>query len=419
MATWVVEVGFTAGASTSTYLYLNDTVRGKLDTNTLAPSDVVTDVTSDVRQWSTKRGADRINPVTRSEAGTATAVLKDANRKYDPTNLSGPYVSAGATQVEPMRVVRFRATWNGTTYNLWHGYADTWQIDYAKIGNYAEVTLSATDAFKVLAALSRAAQSSAVGAGELSGARVTRILNSASWGSGDRVIATGTSTLQGTVLEGDPLSELQLVADTEVGDVYMDATGRLVFRDRTALTTDSRTTTSQATFGDNAGELAYQDVKIEYDEQLLVNQARITRVGGTEQTVNDATSQTKYLVHTYERSDLLMDSDASAKNYAGLVVYQGKNAELRFSEITINPQRDPDNLYPQVLGREIGDRITINLRPDNGDAISRQVIIRGISHEVNRTTWTTKWTLQAATSWTFLILNDASKGLLNTAVLGY
>lgn len=435
----IVEIGF-SGPGTGLALHLDDVARGLLDTNTLAADDLLTDITEFVRDISLQRGSSRVEgPVVRYEAGTATATLKNDDRRFDPTNLSGPYVSAGATEVEPMRPVRFRATWAGVTYDLWRGYVDNWALGYWKKRNYSEVVLTATDGFKVLSDADRAA-GSPVGGGEDSGARVHRILDSTDWETADRVIATGDTTLQATTLAGSALTELFLVADTEVGELYVDAAGRVVFRNRHALVTDERSNTSQAIFGDDPDtvayvdayeddysdiygvptyELRYYDVTVEYDAEQLFNDVRIARTGGTQQTAQDATSRTKYLTHSYERTDLLMESDGVALDYANFILQQTKDPELRFSTLVIRPHRDPDNLFPQVLGREIGDRITIKLQPPGGGTITRDVFVRGIRHEIHLDWWETTWTLQAATMWAFLVLDNATLGTLDENALAY
>lgn len=421
MPTLIVEIGFTLGASTGTYLHLDDATRGKLDTGTLAPDVAWQDVTAYVKSISLRRGSTRVEgPVLRYEAGTCSIVLDNRDRRFDPANLAGPYVAAGVTQVAPMRAVRVRATWAGVTYNLWRGFADAWQVAYAG-PRASDVTLSATDAFKILAAYDRPAVG-AVGAGEDSGARVSRILDSASWPAADRVIATGDSTLQATTLEGNVLGELQLVADSEIGELYVDGAGRVVFRNRLALLEEARSNTSQATFGDDSAgaELRYADVTVDYDEAQLVNLARIARAGGTEQTAADAASQTAYLIHSTDRSDLLLQTDADAASYAAFLIFQGKDPELRFGTLTVNPLRSTADLFPQVLAREIGDRVTVRRRPPGGgSAIDRDVFVRGITHEVTRAAWRTTWALQSATKFSFLTLDHASLGVLDSNALAY
>src|SRR5262245_50455716 len=146
-----VEVAFSAGASTSTWLHLDDTNRGKLDTGTLAPDQTWTDISEFVLAVSTTRGARRIeSPIIRYEPGTATIVLDNSDRRFDPANLAGPYVVAGKTQVTPMRAVRITGTFPpgsglAQTYPLFRGFADEWRISYAD-PSWSQVILTGTDA---------------------------------------------------------------------------------------------------------------------------------------------------------------------------------------------------------------------------------------------------------------------------------
>jgi hypothetical protein len=433
-----VEVGFTGGASTGTVLHLDDASRGLLDTGTLAVEGILTDVADFLQQLSTQRGSNRADgPVVRYEAGTSTAVLRNIDRRFDPTNLDGPYVSGGRTEVEPMRVVRYRATWGGVTYNVWRGFADNWDLGYDKSLHNSQATLTATDGFKVLENNTRLAVS-AVGAGEDSGARVERILDSAAWETADRVIAEGDTSVQATTLSGSALTELFLVTDTEIGEFYMDGAGRAVFRNRHALLTDARSNEPQAIFGPgtesdvyvdefteeyvSAPDLLYDDVAIAYDDEQLINLAQIARTGGTQQVAEDTDSQARYLIHSHERTDLVMETDAVAADYARFLVHLSKDPELRFSELRLRPARDPDNLFPQALGREIGDRIRVKLvPPGGGEVIERECFIRGIAHEVNVPTkeWTTVFQLQSATGYSVFLLDDASLGVLDANALTY
>lgn len=599
--TLISEASFSVGADTSTYLQLGDPTRGLLGTGTLAPgSDVWSPITAYVHSVTTQRGTSRVqSPVVRSEAGTSTTVVDNSDRRFDPTNLAGPYVSAGLTQVTPMRGLRHAATWDGVTYDLWRGYLDALPINYLQ-PLYASASFTATDAFKIFANRNRPG-TGPVGTGELSGARINRILNSANWSAVDRQIATGDSTMQATTLAGDVLAELSLVADSEIGDLYMDAGGRVVWRNRQAALEELRSSRPMALFGDSfnltesttinlhtnpslevaltgwlgggfanqptltlsttraqfgaqsalctwataslgdlplaqcgntvtglrpgrsytlsvyayvpsgsptvfavisgvafgtttgglvdqwvrltatavattssmtlqvwpqtaptAGqqvwldgaqveeaaavsaycdgdqsgcewdgiahasssrrlvELPYSDVTLDYDDTQLVNEANVSRAGGATQTATDALSKALYLTRTTERSDLLLQTDGDALNWANWVVYQSKDNELRFSQLVIDPQRDPARLYPQVLGRELGDRIRVRRRPPGGGAtIERECFIRGIVHTIDcqRRTWRTTWTLQSATKWAFFMLGHQSLGVLGQNAL--
>jgi hypothetical protein len=422
LAAAIVEVGFTVGASTGTLLHLDDPARGKLDTATLAPDSTWTDITADVRSVETTRGATRVvGSVIRYEAGTATITLYDNSRNYDPSNLAGPYVSGGVTQVTPMRAVRIRALHNGTYYDLWRGFADSWVYDYPAPGQTVCV-LKATDGFKVLGAFDRVAVAG-VGASEDIGARISRVLTSAAWSATDRVIATGDSTAQITTLAGNALAECQTAADSEIGEFYMDPAGRAFFRNRTATMTDARSNTAQGTFTDAAdGGLPYHDVTTSYDDDHLINLVTGTRTGGAQQTsTHDASaSVASYLTHTYDNSSLILESDSVVLDWANMICYQNKDPELRFETIELvrnHVSATEDLLFAQMLGRLIGDRITISHRPAGGGTIiSRDVFVRGIAHQISEggTVWRTIFQLQSAAKYSFLVLDNATLGKLNS-----
>lgn len=335
-------------------------------------------------------------------------------------SLSALTTGTGGTLVKPMRPVRNRAIWNGTTYDLFRGYVDSWDIEW--IGpNYSEVTAPCTDAFKIFANYERAGGSS-VGSGEASGTRIGRILDGIGWSASDRDIDTGDIVLQATTLDGNVLEEMLLVSDTEVGELYMTGDGKVFFRDRSGVVDDTRSNTSQATFGDGGGsELPYSNLTFSNDDTQMANHILITRVGGTQQVVEDAASRAEFLTKSFERSDLLFTTDAAALNMAQWVLSLNSQPELRFETITINPRRDEANLFPQVLNRQIGDRITIRRRPPGGgDMIEQDVFIRGIEHTIEPEKWETVWTLQSTGSGgSVFIIGNSTLGKLDSNSLGF
>lgn len=409
-----VEVGL-AGPDVGAVFVIGDPLRGRVGVDPIG-GEVWTDITPWVRSWSCRLGASEGNsPTRRYEPGTATIVLNDGDRRFDPDNMAGPYVSAGVTQILPMVRVRITAEWAGIAYPLWQGYADDWVPDYQG-NNWTYCTLTATDATKTWATEKRPGTASG-GGGELSGARITRILNSISWPIEDRVIDPGVTTLQATDLSGQALAELQLTQDTEMGDLFVDQLGRAVFQDRQSVLTRPESTVSQATFGDAGypltSELPYADVKRTSSDQTMVNRVTITRNGGTAQTVQDLTSQARFLIKDFDRSDLTMQSDAVALNYGKSILYRYKDPTRRFSEMTfVTPTPQDENAtWPQRLGRYFGDRITAVRRPAGGGAaISGDCFIRGFEHQSDGESWTTRWVLEAADKLTYFTVGSPTRG---------
>ncbi len=244
-----LEVGLTGPTVGSDIFHVGDPDRGKIGTGKIGSADIWSDITPWLRSWSFRRGASRDGgPILRYEAGTLTAVLNNGDRAMDPTNTTGPFSSGGVSLLTPMVRVRLTAVWDGYSYRLWYGYADAFTPDYDS-PTWSTVTLTATDGFKIFAAIDRIASVSQ-GANEDSGLRVKRILDAIAWPADQRVIAAGDSLVQATTLEGNVLSELQLVQDTEAGEFWMDVNGKAKFRNRHRLFEDERSTTPQATFGD-------------------------------------------------------------------------------------------------------------------------------------------------------------------------
>jgi hypothetical protein len=580
----IVEAGLIPDSPTqaSTALRLDDPVFGLLDTGTLGTSITWTDISQWVISFTMTRPSTRLQgPLWTYQAGTISILLDNATGQFDPDNLAGPYISAGLTQLVAMVPVRLRTNFAAQAYQNYSGFADGWlpgAVTYE--GGYAEITLPASDAFKVLAGITLPA-ASIEGVSADTGARVADILGRAGWytSAERRAINTGNSLLQGTTLGTDALSLMRIATDSEIGQLYVNGAGAVVFRSRQALLTDTRSNTVQAVFGDlgspfsllwqvqwngngvtanpgaqsqlisgvvplasyrapavffspqgwpsaqlavnwfdaggtyistgagpafnvpagaatlvttgpltapagaakytvvpqmtgtpassvvmtaawnHAGaataltgytgpwtwtasnsstvtspgpvpaawypvELPYAAVTRASDDTTIANDVQATRVGGTLQEVKDAASVSKYLFpRTYARTDLILQNDSDALAWAQWVLYIARGGEDRFESLQIDPQADPYNLWPQVLGREIGDRIQVVNRPAGvASPIVKDCFIAGITHvwDSIASTWLTTWTLQDASKYgAFLTLDNPVLGRLDANALAY
>lgn len=253
--------------------------------------------------------------------------------------------------------------------------------------------------------------------GSATGTHVSRILDYIGIPNTARAIATGNKTIGSYELPGGSgLDYLNRLAETEGCQFYVDRSGILTFRGRQAQWTDSRSLTSQATFGDSGAELRYVDVIIDPgNETNLRNDVEISRNGGTRQRVTDAASIEENLRQSYSRTDRLYSSDNDAFDDANWILARYKDPQYRIVGLVINPLADPTNLWPQVLGREIGDRITVNVRPMGvGTVNSQELIIEGIEHDISAGAWITTFRLSQADSQRYWILGDATYGVLGT-----
>lgn len=421
-----VYVGFSTPTS-GTYFTVGHPTLGRVGMNPVGPDTVWTEITPYIRNWSFRIGASRGDqPTLRYDAGTCTIVLNDGDRRFDPDNLAGPYVVAGETLLKPMCRVRIVGTWNGIDYPLYYGLADDWVGD-AQGKFWTMCTLTGTDAFKVFAAENRTAVAPA-GGGEDTGARINRNLDSYGWPAADRVISTGDTHLQATDLSGNLLTEMQVAQDSEQGSLYMDRQGRVVFRNRNIMFTDSRITTSQALFGDDpagyavSGELPYLDVETTTPDQTLVNSIDATRVGGTLQHAEDTVSTGRYLTKSYERDDLMVQTDAIALQWAQALLYQFSTPRRRFSRLTFQrPRPDVESvIWPILLGARFVDRITVRSRPaGGGPMIQKDCFIRGIEMSGDSVTHNSAFVLQDADRYSFFTVGDPILGRVGYNAITY
>lgn len=380
-------------------------IRGKvqkpdlvLDVN-FFPIDLYTgsfsDIGADIRSGRIQRGLSRFDGVYgTSGAGRCELVLDNRSAKYDPTNTSSPYWDNvnGRTFVQPMRRFFLRADYLDTTYNLFSGFTDSWALDYPEFGQDAIVRLAGTDGVKLFSGYD-AAPGSPVGSGDKIDERIARVADNVGWPSAQRDLYDDPlGGVQSTDLGGDQWRLITDAAETNLGLVYFDGAGNIVYNSLFAFPT-----TSVATFGDEGTDLPFESVDLAFDDVQLANEVRITATGSTEQVSSDTDSQDEYGIRTFTRT-LPFLSDTAAATHADRVLELLATPELRIERITINPL-SRYGLFEQVLTREIGDRITVKFGAlGRTGRIERDCYIFGIEHQfdVAGQWWRTTWTLADA-----------------------
>jgi len=359
-------------------------------------------VSAYVRGFTINRGHQ--HELDRMEAGTATVKLDNRDRRFDPLFAAGPYYP----NVLPVRRLRLTATWGLGIYRQFSGFIESWPQEWPQMLD-AEVEVEVTDGFKMLA-LASISPNIIEG---LSGSHITAALDAAGWPAANRIIGVGKSTMQAVVLdEESALTYCLEIARGENGWFYMDPNGSAVFRDRHYRILNKNV--SAGIFGDAAGELPYADLYPSYDESEIWNRVVATRIGGADQTWEDAASEVRYFTRARLESSLRLSTDPQALSLAQALVGQYKEPALRVRSITLHPQGD-DLLWPHVLGRVLGDRITVRRRPPGGGAmIEEDVHIEAISHVVGPKWWETKWMLSPADNQAYWVLDDPVLSVLDS-----
>lgn len=380
------------------------TLRIAFASDPMAASPSWTTVTSDLRSVTIKRG--RQHELNRMEAAIADLELNNRHSNYWANNAGGTYYP----NVKPNKRLNLYAVYNAVTYHLYTGFIEDWNPGWIdqKGGLFPIVQPQCVG---LAANIARYDLNHAGYAQELSGTRVGNILDHFGW-LGGRDFDAGRSDIQATgALENvNAWEHLINIQKSEFGVIYVAGDGDVQFEDRHHRLKGAHLT-SQATFGEDSGEKPYHGLKPRYGASQIYNDVRIKREGGSQQSAIDATSQSDYGKRSFAESGLLMTTDGEALDQAHFILRSYKDPHLRTRLLRIVPESHPSDLWPQVLGREISDRIT--LRRNEAD-MDEDYFIEGITHNIDLValTWATIWQLSSAQDWEYWALGVAGMGEL-------
>jgi hypothetical protein len=388
--------------------------QGIIGTNVLADSaSVIVDVSSQVDGITTRRG--RNAEADQFQTGTCTMRIVDQNGDFNPMNTAGPYYGL----LDPMRKLEISATHLGITYPIFSGFItgyDTLTPQEAGV-DVVYTTITAVDAFRLL----QNAQITTVvdaTAGQLSGTRINKLLDQVAWPASMRDVDAGLTTMQadpGT--QRTALAACQTISTSEYGAFYVDASGSFVFQDR-ALTSSSIGATPTV-FTDEGGDIKYFDAQWVLNDVLVYNQANITRTGGTTQTTSNAASIAKYFLHSYTQTNLLMQTDAVALDYARAYVASRAETTVRCDALTLDLYTENyDSGIVAALDLDFFDPITVTTSQPGSSSLVKTLQIFGVAMTIKPNKWQVKFTTLEPILDAF-ILNSTQYGVLGTNTLSY
>ena len=383
-----VEIGFASNPYDTSYTY--------------------TDVSAYVLKIDIKRG--RQQALSEIGTGIATVVFDNQDRRFDPTNTSSPY----SPNVVPNKPIRISAVYDSTTYRLFEGFIEQFPQQFVASGNQSITTVTALDAF----ALFKLARHTDNESQELSSVRVTNILNEIGWSSSKRDIATGVLNVQAVTDDNDALTALRLTAKSEGGEIFIAKDGDVKFNNRR---TQLLTQTVKGTFGVGGGEIPFNDVALNFDNVLLRNDWRITRVSGSEQTAQNSTSITKYGSRVVKRTGQLQTSDSDALSVANQLLAKFGDVGERVDSMVFSPKANTA-IWVHALGAELFERYTEKIPLPNGDTLTTTVNIQRIAHKIDakNKTWTWSINTSPATELGFWLLGLVGNSELEeTTKLGF
>jgi hypothetical protein len=402
-------INFSTGAGFASPMILDS---GVLGVNALADTTAVTvDVSNLVDSIKTNRGRTALSDV--FQTGTMSLRIIDQNGDFNPMNPASPYYQL----LTPMRKVTITASWNGTTYPIFAGYITSYNTTTPRdVGEIVYTTIQAVDGFRLF----QNAQITTVAttpAGQTTGTRIGKILDSIGWPAGMRDIDTGQTTVQadpGTLRTS--LAAMQTVTSTEYGSLYMDGFGNVVFQDRQL--TSSSVAGTPIDFNDNGTGISYNNALWKLDDTLVFNKVSVTRTGGTAQVASNQDSIDKYFLHSFQEQNLLMETDAEALNNARAFLASRQETSIRCDAITLDLYTaNYDAGITAALDLDFFDPVTITTTQPGSSSLTKTLQVFGVSHDIKPSNWKTTFTTLEPIIESFIIGTDY--GILGTNTLSY
>ena len=365
-----VEISFDLSlAGAGDFLTLGDPVKGLLDSPTyVLAGEVKTDVSDDVRTVSIRRG--RSDETTNVDAGTATVVLDNRLRLYDPT------APASVSPYGPSILPRKEVTISVNDTPLFDGQVEDWDLEYALSGD----SLTFAKCSDGLTLLSQQTLASGPGATGISSSVIFDTASAAEWPMGKVALDEGTASVGvHDISQGQKaLPYLQKIVAAESGMIFIGRDGTLTFRDRISPRVDFGTL-----FADDGTGIPFQNIEIQYGTEFLFTQVVVEYPSGSASAESASTS----LVNYGERS-LTLDTFLPDGTEAGIIAafLAGHYGEPTFRIVALEVEMDSLTISQQneLLGLDLGHGVEVVFTPNQvGSAIYRELAVDSIEHEIN------------------------------------
>ena len=314
----------------------------------------------------------------------------------------------------PLRKLRVSATTGTDQHFLFSGYTTEYRYTYPQGQETGYVDIYCSDAFRLFQ-LSQVDTVADSGAGQSTGTRIGKILDQISFPTNMRTFATGDSNCQ-----ADPsgtrtaLGAIKNVEFSEQGAFYIDGSGTAIFKDRSDVISSIAGTPIE--FNQTTG-IPYKNLVYAFDDKLIINQASITRVGGTMQFAENTASAIRYFPHSYAQDTLVIDTDAAALNIARTYVTTRAETTIRIDQLQVD-LLDPAVPTNTMIGLEFFDVCKItNVQPD-GSTIVKTLQVQGLNWNITPNSMqVTVTTLEPITDG--FVIGSTERGIIGISAMTY
>ena len=412
-ATISVTLDFNSGATFGLPFTVGDPVSGVLGKGTFAGSEtpaLVVDLSDNTRQITINRG--RSIQQDTYQAGTAVIKVYDPNSYFSPQNTTSPYYP----YVVPLRKLRISANADGDVHWLFSGYTTDYKYSYDQTEQMGYVEIHCTDAFRLFN-MAQVATVDGQTAGQTTGTRINKILDTMLFPNSLRQISTGSTTCQadpGTVRAGlDCLKNAEFV---EQGALYVSADGALVFKSRDEVVGSLAETPIE--FNQTTG-IPYKNLQFAFDDKLIINNADFVRFGNTavNQVVQNAASIEKYFPHGIVQQNLIAETDAQVLDIAKIYVATRAETTIRIDAMTIDLM---DSAVPTetIIALDYFSNLRIsNIQPD-GSTIVKTLQCQGLNWQITPNSMqVTVTTLEPIVEG--FIIGNSNYGIIGQSIMSY
>lgn len=406
-----VSFDFSSGATFGYPFTIGDAKNGVIGVSQMFNSTVpepIVDLTPNVRQITINRG--RNIQRDQYEAGTAVVRVLDPNSYFNPQNTSSPYYG----YLVPLRKIRISATTETTQSFLFSGYTTEYRYTYDQAEQMGYVDIYVSDAFRLFQ-LSQVTTVADSGAGQDTGTRIGKLLDAMSFPTSMRTLATGNSLCQADpATNRTALAALKNCEFSEQGSFYIDGSGNAIFKNRNTVVSSIAATPIE--FNQTTG-IPYRNVVFAFDDKLIINQASMTRYGGTEQFAENTASAIRYFPHAYNQTELVIDTDANALNIARTYVATRAETTIRIDAMTVD-LLDPAVPTDTMIGLDYFSNCRItNVQPD-GSEIVKTLQVQGLNWNITPNSMqVTVTTLEPIVDG--FVLSSAERGIIGVSAMTY
>jgi len=217
------------------------------------------------------------------------------------------------------------------------------------------------------------------------------------------------------------LAYIQQIANSVTGRFFARADGLLQYLHRHSVLPYQVATS--ATFSDTGANIDIAGVSITYGSEELHFGVSAQRAGGraTPRLNTSNPSGTTLGIRMLTMSGLLLECDAASEAMSEWLLTRYSKQQAYVSELLIKMEALSSGNQTTVAGLEIGDLIGLSWTPTGaGDLIAETLVIEGIGYSASYDDVTTvQLQLSPAPQDEWLILDDATYGVLDTNKIGY